>query len=407
MGVWPTYFNKAKGAEIWDLDGRRYLDMSIGGIGANILGYADPDVDAAVMEVIANGTSSSLNCPEEVELAELLCQLHPWAQMVRYARSGGEALTIAVRIARAFTQRDKIAFCGYHGWHDWYLAANLGTEDALGEHLISGLSPIGVPEGLKNTAFPFRYNHIDELEEIIKTHGKEFAAIVMEPIRNIEPEPGFLDNVRELSNQVGAVLIIDEISAGFRLATGGAHLILLDGSPDIAVFSKALGNGYPISAVIGKKQIMEAAQSTFISSTNWTERVGPAAAIATIRKHHALNVHHHLIALGEEIQQGWNKYADKYDLPIHVSGIDPMCHFVFKTEKKQVMKAYFIQLMLEAGILASTLFYAMNSHTFDHVKQYHDALDKAFLKISEARDNGTLDSQLIGDPATGGFQRLN
>jgi glutamate-1-semialdehyde 2,1-aminomutase len=147
-GVWPGYFSKAKGVEIWDLDGNRYIDMSIAGIGANVLGYADPDVDAAVRSAIDAGVSSSLNCPEEVELAELLCDLHPWADMVRYARTGGESMAIAVRIARAYTGKDKIAFCGYHGWHDWYLAANLGTENALGEHLLPGLSPIGVPKGL-------------------------------------------------------------------------------------------------------------------------------------------------------------------------------------------------------------------------------------------------------------------
>ncbi|MDP6683835.1 MAG: aminotransferase class III-fold pyridoxal phosphate-dependent enzyme [Desulfobacterales bacterium] len=407
MGVWPTYFRKAKGAYIWDLDGNRYLDMSIGGIGANILGYADPDVDNAVIGAIRNGTSSSLNCPEEIELAELLCQLHPWAQMVRYARTGGEALAIAVRIARAFTQKDKVAFCGYHGWHDWYLAANLGTEDALGAHLISGLSPIGVPEGLRNTAFPFRYNHIDELKGIIKNHGRELAAIIMEPIRNFEPEPGFFENVRALSNEVGAVLIVDEISAGFRLATGGAHMVLFDESPDIAVFSKALGNGYPISAVIGKKSIMQAAQSTFISSTNWTERVGPAAAIATIRKHRKFDVHKHLMALGEKIQQGWLKFAHQYDLPIRVSGISPMRHFVFEAKKKRVMKAYFIQSMLEKGFLASTLFYAMYAHTPDHVKHYLEALDKVFSELQEALGRGTLNSQLVGLPSEVGFQRLN
>ena len=184
-GVWPAYFSRAKGAEVWDLDGNKYLDMSISGIGATILGFADPDVDAAVEKAIHQGTSCSLNCPEEVELADLLCELHPWAQMVRYTRSGGEAMAMAVRIARAYTKRDVIAFCGYHGCHDWYLAANVGSEDALGDHLLSGLSPAGVPKGLAGTALPFHYNRLDELEEIISKNPDRIAAIVMEPIRNM------------------------------------------------------------------------------------------------------------------------------------------------------------------------------------------------------------------------------
>ena len=208
LGVWPGYYSKAKGVEVWDLDGNRYIDMSISGIGANILGYADPDVDAAVIEAIRKGVSSSLNCKEEVELAELLCELHPWADMVRFSRTGGEAMVIAIRIARAFTGRDKIAFCGYHGWHDWYLSANLGTENALGEHLLPGLNPKGVPESLKGTAFPFRYNQLEELEAIITKSGKELAAIVMEPIRNEELKEGFFENVRSLADSTGAVLLI-------------------------------------------------------------------------------------------------------------------------------------------------------------------------------------------------------
>ncbi len=248
-GVWPGYFSKAKGVEVWDLDGNRYIDMSIGGIGANVLGYADPDVDSAVIAAIQKGTSCSLNCPEEVELADLLCEIHPWAEMVRYAGTGGEAMAIAVRIARAFTGRDKIAFCGYHGWHDWYLSANLGTENALGEHLLPGLDPRGVPRGLTGTAIPFRYNHIEELEIIVAQNKNDIAAIVMEPIRSDQPKDGFLRKVRDIADATGAVLIFDEISAGFRMNTGGAHMVL-GITPDIAVFSKALGNGYPIDAII-------------------------------------------------------------------------------------------------------------------------------------------------------------
>ncbi len=405
LGVWPGYYSKAEGVEVWDLEGNRYVDMSIGGIGANVLGYADPDVDAAVNSAILRGTSCSLNCPEEVELADLLCEIHPWAEKVRYARTGGESMAIAVRIARAFTGRDKIAFCGYHGWHDWYLAANLQTKNALGEHLLPGLDPRGVPKGLIGTAFPFQYNHLNELEEIVSKHKTSLAAIVMEPIRSDQPVPGFLEGVRALANNIGAVLIVDEISAGFRMNSGGAHL-LLDLEPDIAVFSKALGNGYPIGAIIGKDEIMQAAQHTFISSTCWTERVGTTAALATIRKHRELNVGEHLKNIGKQIQSGWKERAEKHRLSIHVAGIPPLSHFMFAEEKALSIKALFVQLMLEKGFLASTSFYAMYAHQREHVEQYLQAVDDVFERLYAIKEEEQIEAMLKGAPAAAGFQRL-
>ncbi len=404
-GVWPGYYERARGVEVWDIDDNRYIDMSIGGIGANVLGYADPDVDQAVRIAIDNGTSSSLNCPEDVELAELLCEIHPWADMVRYARSGGEAMTVAVRIARASTGRDKVAICGYHGWHDWYLAANLGTENALGEHLLPGLEPVGVPKALTGTTLPFRYNHLEELKTILRNNKDEMAAIVMEPIRSDEPEPGFLEGVAQLAAENGIVFIIDEISAGFRMNSGGAHL-RYGITPDIAVFSKAIGNGYPMATVIGKRAVMEAAQNSFISSTNWTERIGPVAALATIRKHRQLDAGKHLVALGERVQTGWSSLAEKHDLPIHVGGIKPMSHFSFETGDPLAMKSLFVQLMLEKGFLASTAFYAMYAHTFEHVESYLVAVDEVFEEMSSSLRQSDIESRLEGQPCTAGFKRL-
>ncbi|UCF14545.1 MAG: aminotransferase class III-fold pyridoxal phosphate-dependent enzyme [Phycisphaerales bacterium] len=404
-GVWPGYFSKARGVEVWDLDGNPYIDMSIAGIGANILGYADPDVNAAVHAAIDSGSSSSLNCPEEVELADLLCEIHPWADMVRFARTGGESMAIAVRIARAHAGRDKIAFCGYHGWHDWYLAANLGTENALGEHLLPGLDPAGVPRALAGTALPFRYNHIEELQAIVEQDGNDLAAIMMEPIRSARPASGFLEGVRAIADDIGVVLVLDEISAGFRMNSGGAHLVL-GIVPDMAVFSKAIGNGYPIAAVIGKGGVMEAAQSTFISSTNWTERIGPTAALATIKKHRRVNAGDHLMSIGKSVQEGWAELAAKHDLSIDVGGIPPASHFSFGEGNPLVMKALFVQLMLERGFLASTLFYAMYAHQREHVDQYLQAVDEAFGRISEMSKAGAIEENLKGPPATEGFRRL-
>jgi glutamate-1-semialdehyde 2,1-aminomutase len=404
-GVWPGYFQKARGVEVWDLDGNRYIDMSIGGIGANVLGYADPDVDEGVRGAIANGTSCSLNCTEEVELADLLCELHPWADQVRYARTGGESMAMAVRIARAATGRDVVAFCGYHGWHDWYLAANLGAGDVLGGHLLQGLNPAGVPRVLAGTAFPFRYNHVAELEAIAARCGRNLAAIVMEPIRSEAPAPGFLEEVREIATRTGAVFIFDEISSGFRLNSGGAHL-LFGVPPDVAVFSKAMGNGYPIAAVIGRGVVMEAAQKTFLSSTYWTERIGPTAALATIRKHRQHQTGTHLVRIGQLVQKGWKDLAEKHGVGIEVRGIPPLSHFSYTGHEPQAIKALFVQLMLDRGYLASTSFYAMGAHTDEHVEGYLCAADSVFAELAGAQHNGTVMARLRGRPASAGFTRL-
>ncbi|SDK53700.1 glutamate-1-semialdehyde 2,1-aminomutase [Maridesulfovibrio ferrireducens] len=405
MGVWPAYYSKASGSKIWDLDGNEYTDMSISGIGACVLGYNDPDVDGAVIKAISNGVASSLNCPEEIELAEVLCELHPWADMARYARTGGEAMTVAVRIARASTGRDKIAFCGYHGWHDWYLAANVGTDNALGEHLIPGLDPSGVPSQLAGTALPFGYNKPEELEKIIAEHGSEIAAVVMEPIRNIDPDPGFLQRIKELARKTGAVFIFDEISAGFRICAGGGHL-KLGCEPDMAVFSKAMGNGYCMAAIIGRREVMEAAQKTFVSSTNWTEKIGPTAALATIAKFRRTNAHEHLLEFGQKVQEGWQAVADKNGIPVHVGGIYPLSHFSFETEEPLSVKSLFVQLMRDKGFLASTIYYPMLAHTLEDVSRYLEAVDESFSTIADACKNDTVKSLMEGRPSGSGFKRL-
>lgn len=220
---WPAYFAEARGCELFDLDGRRYLDFASSGIGACLLGYAHPAVTDAVLRRVQLGSMSTLNSPEEVELGKLLIGMHPWAQKIRLARAGGEALSVAVRIARAGTRRDVVAFCGYHGWSDWYLAANLAADDALAGHLLGGLSPAGVPRSLRGTALPFTYK-AEELRAIVREHGEHLAAVVMEPTRAMMPQGNFLQDVRQLCDETGARLIFDEVTTGFRLHRGGVHL---------------------------------------------------------------------------------------------------------------------------------------------------------------------------------------
>lgn len=404
-GVWPTYFKEAHGIEVVDLDDNHYLDFSIGGVGATVLGYADTDVNKAVIDVIKSGSASTLNPPEEVALAEKLIELHPWAEMARFARGGGEAMSIAIRIARVATQKDTVVFCGYHGWCDWYLAANLGKKGALDDQWIAGLNPNGVPKGLNGTAIPFYFNDIDSLKKSIEEAGNDLGAIVMEPIRNYEPTQEFIVAIHQIAKEKKVPLIIDEITAAFRICNGGAHL-KLGFEPDMAVFSKALGNGYPSSAVIGKKWIMEYAQDAFITSTNWTERIGSTAALAMIEKFINVDASTHMLEISTKVWQIWEKLAEKYQLDIHIGGFKPLIHFSFE-KNHAVNISYFTQEMLKKGFLAGSGFYAMYAHTAEDVEKYEKAVDEVFAKLSQLIEENKVEENLVGLPAASGFARVN
>jgi glutamate-1-semialdehyde 2,1-aminomutase len=403
--LWPSYYSRAKGDEIWDIQGNKYLDMSYSGLGACILGYADDDVNEAVTEAVRNASATTLNCPEEVRLAEVLVNMHPWAGKVRYARCGGEAMAVAVRIARACTGRDKIVFCGYHGWMDWYLAANLGETDALNGHLIPGLEPAGVPRGLRGTAFPFKYNSLEDLKRVMDLHKGEIAAIAMEPVRNFEPMTGFLAGVREVASREGAVMLLDEITSGWRKCDGGVHLTY-GIQPDIAVFAKGMSNGFPMAAIVGRPEVMEAAQKSFISSTNWTERIGPVAALATIGKCRENKVSRRLNEVGERVQAGWKKAADSQGLSIAVSGIPALGHFVFQYDNGQAIKTLFVQKMLEKGFLATNALYVMFAHKDEHIQTYLEAVEESFAEIAKTLKEGLVEKSLKGPVAHTGFRRL-
>lgn len=404
--LWPAYFERAKGCEVWDLDNHKYIDMSYMGIGACTLGYADEDVDNAVKSAIDKGSMNTLNSPEEVELAELLLTLHPWAQMVRYARSGGEAMAVAVRIARAKAQKDIVLFCGYHGWNDWYLAANLAEEKALDGHLIPGLSPVGVPRGLRGSAFPFQYNDTNQFMDLIKKYRGQIAAVIVEPVRNIYPQKEFIETIGSVTKQENIILVVDEVSSGWRLNIGGAHL-LLGFKPDISVFAKGMSNGYPMAAIIGKSDVMDAAQSSFISSTYWTERIGPVAAISTIRKMMKYDVPKHLVSIGKSVKDGWTRLSDKHGLSVTVDGIEPLAHFTFKGEQTLVLKTLFTQSMLERGFLATTAFYSSFAHKDHLVADYLKACDDTMLFIKKALVEGNPHKYLKGPVCHSGFKRLN
>ena len=401
---WPAYFSKAKGCKVWDLDGHEYIDMSIMGIGTNILGYGHPEVDEAVRKTIDAGNMSTFNCPEEVYLAERLVELHPWADMVRFARSGGEANAVAIRIARAASGKDKVAFCGYHGWHDWYLAANLGDETHLAGHLLPGLEPKGVPGNLRDTIFPFTYNRLDELETLVNTH--DIGVIKMEVSRNQGPENGFLEKVRKLATDRGIVLIFDECTSGFRQTFGGLHK-LYGVEPDMAMFGKALGNGYAITATIGRREIMQAAQTTFISSTFWTERIGPTAALKTLEVMERLKSWDTITQTGLNIRQGWQQLADKHGLKIDHWGLPALTGFTFQSPNALAYKTLITQEMLAKGYLAGNSVYVCIEHTPAVLGDFFAALDPIFGLVKECEEGRDVMSLLKGPVCHGGFKRLN
>lgn len=403
---WPAYFSKARGCRLWDMDGRELIDMSLMGVGTNTLGYGNEEVDAAVLETVKKGNMSTLNCPEEVYLAEKLIEINPWADMVRFARSGGEANAIAIRIARAAAGKDKVAICGYHGWHDWYLSANHNnSQDELSGHLLPDLNPKGVPGNLKNTVYPFHYNDYEALLTIVKNN--DIGVIKMEVVRNFGPENDFLQKVRDLATAKNIVLIFDECSSGFRETYGGIFKKYAV-EPDLAIFGKTIGNGYALTAVVGTRPVMEATQGTFISSTFWTERIGPSAALATLKVMDRVKSWEIITDKGTQIQAGWKNLASAHGIPIRVSGIPALSTYSFQTENASAYKTLVAQEMLKKGFLASTHFYASTAHDDSSIASYFDALNEVYSSIAKCiKGDENILSLLDGPISHSGFRRLN
>ena len=402
---WPAYFKKSNGINIWDLDGKKYKDLSLMGIGCNILGYANKKVDDAVIKAIKNGNGSTINSYEEVELCEKLLSLHKWADMAKLAKTGGEASAMAVRIARAATGKDKIAFCGYHGWHDWYLSANIKNKNNLSSHLMGGLEAKGVPKNLKNTAFPFTYNNLDELNDILKNH--DIGAIKMEVSRNFKPKNDFLKKIRTICNKKKIVLIFDECTSGFRQTFGGLHK-LYNVEPDIAWFGKALGNGYSISAIIGKKEIMDYAQDTFMSSTFWTERSGSAAALETLKQMEKIKSWELITKKGNKVQKKWNEIGLNNKLKMNILGIPALSTFSIESKNWLKYKTFITQEMLKKKMLCSNALFLSVKHDEKTLNEYLDNLNEIFHKISKfEKGNLNIDNFIDGPICQSGFQRLN
>lgn len=402
---WPTYFLKAKGCEVWDLDGNKFVDVSMMGIGTNTLGYGNEEVDEAVIAAVISGNMSTLNGPEEVYLAERLIEIHPWAGKVRFARTGGEATAIAIRIARAHTSKDKVAFCGYHGWTDWYLSANIENPSNLSSHLMSGLESKGVPKVLAGTSIPFIFNDFDSFDKAVS--DDQIGTVIMEVMRNSEPAPGFLEHVREVTLKKGIVLIFDECTTGFRETFGGIHK-KYNVIPDLATFGKALGNGYAITAVIGKNEVMKSANDSFISSTFWTERIGSVAALKTLEVMEKTKSWEILPIHGQSVSEGWLRIGLKHGIDFSIFGINSMIKFKLNSSSNQIFKTFLTQEMLKEGYLAGTQFNASIAHNPLVIGAYLEVLESVVGKYCKAINNGKdLPSLLNGSIATIEFKRLN
>jgi len=405
-GVSPVYASRAKGCRIWDIDGNEYVDW-MSAVGPIILGYADDVVDGAVKEQIDRGTIYSLVDEKSVELAEELVRLIPSAEMVRYAKGGGEACAVAVRIARGVTGRDTVLFCGYHGWHDWYLAANLGAE-RLNEHLLPGIEPIGVPAALEGTSIPFKYGDLNLLEELLKAHDNEVACIIMEPMRTELPPPGFLEGVRELADRHGVLLIFDEVSCGFRVGLGGVQE-LTGVTPDLSVFAKAISNGYPMGAVVGRREVMEPASRMFISSAYWDDNIGIVAALTTLRELERRRAPEQFARMGADFKERINRIAADTGVPAQCVGVDYHPGIRFDVEDAQTAKkvvTLFIQENARRGLILSTGFFFNCAHDEEALEYTEKVVGESFAIIADGLKNDRLDELLECDLQEDLFRRL-
>ena len=406
-GVNPVYADHAKGSRFVDVDGNEYIDW-VNAVGAVILGHADEVVDQAVKDQIDRGSIYTLNGPLEIDLAEELVATIPSAEMVRYARGGGEACAVAARIARGATGKDIILFCGYHGWHDWYQAANYLVDPESGEFPFAGIEPIGVPKALAGTAVPFTYGDLNMLEDLLKQHTGEVAAVMMEPVRSTLPEPGYLESVRDLAHRHDAILIFDEVSCGWRLRIGGVQEYL-GVTPDMTVVAKAMSNGYPMGAVVGSCEVMEPAARMFVSSSYWSDNVGLAASLTTIRELKRRNAEHRFEEIGESLRSTLNDAIAAAGLSGSCTGLHTNPGISLDLPDPELtpkVSTLFIQEMARRHIHTYMGFKATLAHTEEDIRLTGKAAAEAFSIIKSGLDSGDLDGLLACDIKREPFRRL-
>lgn len=405
-GVSPVYAQRAKGSHFIDVDENEYIDW-VNAVGAIILGHADEVVDGAVKEQIDRGSLYTLNSPLEIELAEELCQTLPSAEMVRYTKGGGEACAVAARIARGTTGRDKILICGYHGWHDWYQAANYGVDPESGEYPFAGIEPTGVPKALAGTIVPFRYGDLAMLDALLTEHAGDVAAIMMEPARSELPPPGYLEGVKALAQQHDVILIFDEVSCGWRQSIGGIQTVV-GVTPDMTVVAKAMSNGYPMGAVVGSRAVMEPAGRMFISSSYWSDNIGLVASLTTIRELKRRQSERRLQEIGEKLRSALNGALAEAGLPGKCAGLFANPYIALDlpngVEARKV-STLFVQEMARRGVHTYMSFKATLAHTDEDIAHTAAAARAAFQIIKTGIDQENLDALLVADVKKEPFRR--
>jgi glutamate-1-semialdehyde aminotransferase len=407
FGISPIYSDRQKDGRFWDVDGNEYVDFNMGA-GAVLLGHAYPPVVRAVQEQADRGTGLSVNHPLEIEAAELVGELVPCAEMVRFCKGGGEANLVAVRIARAATGRDKVVFCGYHGWHDWYIAANLASATSLEHHLLPGIEPRGVPAALARTTIPFEYNDLDSLAGVLGQHRGEVACVIMEPSRSFQPKTGFLEGVRRLTSDHGVPLIFDEVVTGFRTARGGAQEYF-GVVPDMATFAKCISNGFALGAVAGRRELMEAAVDSFISSVYWAEATGLAAGRATLREYLNGDALRAVWSFGNAYVEGARRIIAECGVPVRVTGLPPYPTFAFDgmdAQRTNEVITLYLQETHKRGLFGASAHFFCSTHTDRDLRCAHEALGQALLAIRKALDDGDVVKFLECPVRQSGFRRM-
>tara|TARA_B100000989_G_scaffold277910_1_gene239224 strand:+ start:7499 stop:8797 length:1299 start_codon:yes stop_codon:yes gene_type:complete len=401
--LWPTYYKSSNGIIVKDIDGRNFKDFAQMGFGTSTLGYKNRYVDDNVKKAIDSGITTTLNCTEEYLFAKELLKVDKFADQVKFAKGGGEAMAIAIRLARASSNKDEIAFSGYHGWHDWYLATNLQSTKNLNKHLLKGLKAKGVPGSLKGSIHPFTYGNIKELKNILKK--RRIGTIVLEGARYNLPDKKFVEEINTICKKNKIILVLDEITSGWRQTIGGTYKVT-GFKPDVVIYGKGIANGYPLSVVIGKKSIMEQSTNTFVSSSVWTEKIGFVAGLAAIKFFQKKKVDKHIIKIGNLIQKNLLFLSKKHGLKIKTNNFVSLCSFFFEYENlNEKLYTYFSQEMLKHNYLASNSVYVSYAHKKKDVDRYIYYCDKVFKKISLALKSKKIN--LKGAVRSMAFKRLN
>lgn len=394
-GLAPSFMDHGDGCHIYDVDGNKFIDYMCA-LGPITVGYNNPKVNEAVINQVRKFASGSLQSELEVRLAEKLCQIVPCAEMVRFVKNGGDATTAAIRLARAYTGRDMVLMSGYHGMHDWSIGASENNK--------------GVPKAVCELTKTFTYNDLDDFKAKLEANKGKVAAVVLEPIQSNGPGNGYLQALRDLAHEHGAVLVFDEVVSGFRYALGGASE-LYGVVPDLAAFGKGMANGYAISAVAGKKELLrQIEQGVFVSTTFGGDSVPMAAALATISILEQPGFYEHITQVGTMMKDGIARLVGKHSLQdvLSVSGLPAHCGVAFEGHGRLSyldIQSVYSQTMIENGILVFAIYNLCGSHTEVEAQAYLDATDKAFALIRKAVDADSLEGILHGGKVDPVFKR--